>query len=106
MEWNGVMPAITTCFDEELNIDHDFTAKHVNWLVDNGCTGIVTNGSLGEGGAFSIDEKIALWKTVVGAVGTTSSTCLLRSHSLEAARRDGDQRSRSALSLHRVAWLE
>lgn len=69
MEWNGVMPAITTCFDEELNIDHDFTAKHVNWLVDNGCTGIVTNGSLGEGGAFSIDEKIALWKTVVGAVG-------------------------------------
>ena len=69
MEWKGVMPAITTCFDENLNIDHDFTAKHVNWLVDNGCTGIVTNGSLGEGGTFSMDEKIALWKTVVGAVG-------------------------------------
>jgi len=69
MKWNGVMPAITTCFDENLNIDHDFTAKHVNWLVDNGCTGIVTNGSLGEGGTFSMDEKIALWKTVVGAVG-------------------------------------
>ena len=50
MNWTGVMPAITTCFDENLNIDHEFTAKHVNWLVDNGCTGIVTNGSLGEGG--------------------------------------------------------
>ncbi len=69
MEWTGVMPAITTCFDEALNIDHEFTAKHVSWLVENGCTGIVTNGSLGEGGTFTIDEKIALWKTVVGAVG-------------------------------------
>lgn len=63
------MPAITTCFDENLNIDHEFTTKHVKWLVDNGCTGIVTNGSLGEGGALSISEKIALWKTCAEAVG-------------------------------------
>ena len=69
MEWKGVMPAITTCFDESLNIDHDFTAKHVSWLVHNGCTGIVTNGSLGEGGTFTIEEKVALWKTCVEAVG-------------------------------------
>ncbi|REJ77887.1 MAG: dihydrodipicolinate synthase family protein [Acidobacteria bacterium] len=69
MEWKGVMPAITTCFDESLNIDHEFTARHLNWLVDNGCTGIVTNGSLGEGGALSFDEKNALWKTCVEAVG-------------------------------------
>jgi len=69
MNWAGVMPAITTCFDENLEIDHGFTAKHVKWLVENGCTGIVTNGSLGEGGALSLDEKIALWKTCVSAVG-------------------------------------
>lgn len=68
MNWTGVMPAITTCFDEQLEIDHAFTARHVRWLVDNGCTGIVTNGSLGEGGALSLDEKKALWKTVIGAV--------------------------------------
>lgn len=69
MKWAGVMPAITTCFDENLQIDHEFTARHVKWLVENGCTGIVTNGSLGEGGALSLDEKIALWKTCVSAVG-------------------------------------
>ncbi|CAN5589907.1 dihydrodipicolinate synthase family protein [soil metagenome] len=69
INWTGVMPAITTCFDENLQIDHAFTARHVNWLVDNGCTGIVTNGSLGEGGALSITEKIALWHTCVAAVG-------------------------------------
>jgi len=69
MNWSGVMPAITTCFDEDLKIDHEFTARHVKWLVDNGCTGIVTNGSLGEGGGLSFDEKIELWKTCVAAVG-------------------------------------
>jgi 4-hydroxy-tetrahydrodipicolinate synthase len=69
MNWTGVMPAITTCFTEDLKIDHEFTARHVSWLVDNGCTGIVTNGSLGEGGALTLDEKKALWKTVVNSVG-------------------------------------
>lgn len=69
MDWTGVMPAITTCFDHELQIDHAFTAKHVTWLVDNGCTGIVTNGSLGEGGTLSLAEKNALWRTCVTSVG-------------------------------------
>jgi len=68
-EWKGVMPAITTCFTETLEIDHDFTAKHVKWLVDNGVTGIVTNGSLGEGATLTKSEKEALWRTCVGAVG-------------------------------------
>lgn len=69
MEWKGVMPAITTCFDENLQIDHEFTAKHVKWLVEHGSTGIVTNGSLGEGATLTFDEKVSLWKTCVEAVG-------------------------------------
>ena len=69
INWTGVMPAITTCFDDNLNIDHEFTARHVSWLVDHGCTGIVTNGSIGEGGTFTLDEKVALWKTCVSSVG-------------------------------------
>ena len=69
MNWRGVMPAITTPFDEQLNIDHAFAAKHCNWLVDNGCTGVVTPGSLGESATLTFDEKLALWSTVVDAVG-------------------------------------
>lgn len=69
MKWTGVMPATTTAFDEQLNIDHAFVAKHAAWLIDNGCTGIVTPGSLGESATLTFDEKIALWQTVVGAVG-------------------------------------
>jgi 4-hydroxy-tetrahydrodipicolinate synthase len=69
MNWRGVMPAITTPFDEQLKIDHAFTTKHCNWLVDNGCTGIVTPGSLGESATLTVDEKLSLWSTVVNAVG-------------------------------------
>jgi 1-pyrroline-4-hydroxy-2-carboxylate deaminase len=69
MNWRGVMPAITTPFNEDLSIDHAFVAKHCNWLVDTGCTGIVTPGSLGESATLTVDEKRALWATVVEAVG-------------------------------------
>jgi dihydrodipicolinate synthase/N-acetylneuraminate lyase len=69
MKWAGVMPATTTAFDEQLNIDHAFVARHAKWLIDNGCTGIVTPGSLGESATLSFDEKLAVWKIVIEAVG-------------------------------------
>jgi 4-hydroxy-tetrahydrodipicolinate synthase len=68
MMWKGVMPAITTCFKEDLSIDHDFFAHHCKWLVDSGCTGIVTPGSLGEGATMEFGEKLDLWRTSVKAV--------------------------------------
>ncbi len=68
--WSGVMPAITTPFTESGDIDHRFLAEHAAWLVDNGCTGIVALGSLGEGGSLSITEKAALLKTLVAAIGS------------------------------------
>ena len=69
MKWQGVMPAITTGFKEDLSIAHELVARHVNWLVDNGCKGIVTPGSLGEGNTLTFEERSSLWATVVGAVG-------------------------------------
>lgn len=69
MTWEGVIPAITTAFKEDLSIDHEFVAKHANWLIDHGCTGIVAPGSLGEGATLLYDEKVELMKTLVKAVG-------------------------------------
>jgi 4-hydroxy-tetrahydrodipicolinate synthase len=69
MIWKGIMPAITTAWDKNGNIDHKFMAKHANWLIDHGCTGIITPGSLGEGNTLSFDEKVALWSGLVKAVG-------------------------------------
>jgi 1-pyrroline-4-hydroxy-2-carboxylate deaminase len=68
MNWNGVMPAITTSFTEDLQIDHNFMARHCQWLLENGCTGIVALGSLGEGATLSFEEKLQVLRTCVGAV--------------------------------------
>ena len=68
MKFEGVMPAITTPFNEDLSIDHDFIRRHVNWLIDHGCTGIVPLGSLGEGNTLRFDEKVAIVETGVEAL--------------------------------------
>lgn len=57
MNWKGVMPAITTCFNADLTVDHGFMARHCRWLIENGCTGVVALGSLGEGATLSFEEK-------------------------------------------------
>jgi dihydrodipicolinate synthase/N-acetylneuraminate lyase len=68
MNWKGVMPAITTSFTENLQVDHSFVARHCRWLLDNGCTGIVALGSLGEGATLALEEKLQLLRTCVDAV--------------------------------------
>ena len=68
MNWKGVLPAITTCFNHDLSIDHSFMVEHSRWLLDNGCAGIVALGSLGEGATLSFDEKLAVLRTCVKAI--------------------------------------
>ena len=68
MKWYGVMPAMTTCLDENLNVDHAFMAKHAQWMLDSGCTGIISLGSLGEAATLTFDEKIAILKNMVATV--------------------------------------
>jgi 4-hydroxy-tetrahydrodipicolinate synthase len=72
MNWKGVMPAITTGFTEDLGIDHYFMARHCQWLLENGCTGIVALGSLGEGATLSFEEKLQVLRTCVDAVQSRS----------------------------------
>jgi 4-hydroxy-tetrahydrodipicolinate synthase len=68
MNWTGVMPAMTTAFDADGNVDHAFVARHAQWLVKNGCTGIICLGSLGESNTLRFEEKIAIIKTTVAAL--------------------------------------
>jgi len=95
MHWKGVMPATTTAFDSDLKIDHAFVAEHANWLVDNGCTGIVTPGSLGESATLTVEEKQSLWKTAIGAVSdrvpvVAAIASLSTAEAVELARRAKD----------------
>src|SRR5580658_9219960 len=68
MNWKGVMPAITTCFNADFSIDHGFVAEHCRWLLDHGCAGIVALGSLGEGATLSFDEKVEILRTCTQAI--------------------------------------
>ena len=68
------MPAMTTAFDDHLKVDHSFVARHARWLRDNGCTGIVCLGSLGEAATLAFDEKVAIVTTVAAAVSPAIPT--------------------------------
>lgn len=68
MKWAGVISAITTAFKPDYAVDHAFLAKHARWQLDNGVDGIVALGSLGEAATLAFDEKVAILKTLAGAM--------------------------------------
>jgi len=68
MNWNGVMPAITTAFRPDFSIDHAFVGRHAQWLIENGCTGIICLGSLGEAATLTFQEKVETLRTLVKAM--------------------------------------
>jgi len=70
MKWYGVMPAMTTSFDQRLQIDHAFMTRHVQWMLGNGCTGIIALGSLGEAATLTNSEKEALLRNTVAAANS------------------------------------
>jgi 4-hydroxy-tetrahydrodipicolinate synthase len=69
LNWRGVIPAVTTPFNEDLSVDHGFLAEHVRRLVESGCVGIVPIGSLGEAATLTLAEKRQVLETCVRAVG-------------------------------------
>lgn len=76
MNWKGVIPAITTNLKADLSVDHDALAAHCHWMIDSGCTGIVCCGSLGEAATLTFEEKIAVVRTAVAAVGDRAPVAL------------------------------
>ena len=49
-------------FDDQGQIDLGFMRKHARQMVEAGCTGMVTPGSLGEGGTLTPEETAGIWK--------------------------------------------
>jgi 4-hydroxy-tetrahydrodipicolinate synthase len=68
MTWDGVMPAITTPFTADGDVDHAFLVRHAQWMLDAGCTGIVALGSLGEAATLSSAEKLDVLRTLAEAL--------------------------------------
>ena len=98
--WHGVFAAITTPFAPDLSVDHEFLRAHTTWLVDNGCTGIVALGSLGEAATLAFDEKVAILEScrrsvgervpvVAGIAGLATAECVALARRAAAVGCDG-----------------
>ena len=92
MNWQGVMPAMTTALDKNYKVDAAFMKVHAQWMLDNGCTGIVALGSLGQGATLTFAEKEAILRNLVAtsagrtpvvaaisALSTDEAVCLAKS---------------------------
>lgn len=64
-----LLTAMVTPFDAELRVDHARAAELARKLVAEGSDGVVVSGTTGESPTLSEDEKVALFRTVVQAVG-------------------------------------
>ena len=99
-DWRGVFAAITTPLRADYTVDHDALARHVSWLIDSGCTGIVPNGSLGESATLAFSEKVEILRTccraaagrapvVAGIAGLATGECVQLAREAEGAGCDG-----------------
>ena len=64
-----ILTAMVTPFDDELAVDHGRLAELASWLLENGSDGLVVAGTTGESPTLTDDEKLAMFRTVVEAVG-------------------------------------
>ncbi|PNE37788.1 dihydrodipicolinate synthase family protein [Streptomyces noursei] len=67
--WRGIMVATALPLRDDLSVDHDAYAEHVRWLIDNGCDGVVPNGSLGEYQTLTDEERARVVRTAIEAAG-------------------------------------
>jgi 4-hydroxy-tetrahydrodipicolinate synthase len=63
-----LIPAMVTPFKRDESIDFEKVEQLALYLTDNGCDGLLVNGTTGEGPTLSFDEKVELVKVVKNAV--------------------------------------
>ncbi len=68
VKWEGIMPAVTTKFNDDDTLDFGTFEKNIRVQLDAGVTGIVLGGTLGEASTLSEHEKRSLTQTTVKMV--------------------------------------
>jgi 4-hydroxy-tetrahydrodipicolinate synthase len=66
--FGSVVTAMVTPFGEDGRVDHQVAADLARHLVANGSDGLVVAGTTGEGPVLGDEERVELFRTVVGAV--------------------------------------
>ena len=67
--WQGVMPAVTTKFQDNGSLDGDEMRRCYRLLMEAGCDGLIACGSLGEGPMLTHAERIEVLKLCKQASG-------------------------------------
>ena len=62
---NGVLAAVLTPMDEDLEPDHKAFGAHCHRLLAAGCHGLSVFGTTGEANSLSVDERLAALETLV-----------------------------------------
>jgi 4-hydroxy-tetrahydrodipicolinate synthase len=95
----GIIPAVVVPFGADGSIDPDALEKNVNHLLDGGVHGLVVNGTMGEAGSLSNEERGFVLETVLAtaagrvpvsagvSAGSTATACAYA----EQARAGGAQ---------------
>ncbi|MBN4070598.1 dihydrodipicolinate synthase family protein [Olleya sp. AH-315-F22] len=68
LQWEGVMPAVTTKFTSQDTLDHKMFETNIQAQLKAGVHGIVLGGTLGEASTLTDNEKRILTKTTVDIV--------------------------------------
>jgi 4-hydroxy-tetrahydrodipicolinate synthase len=69
MRFEGILPAVTTPFDERGDVDPAALERNIAALLDAGVHGIVGTGTVGEAGSLSAAERRLVLETIAGVVG-------------------------------------
>ena len=68
VQWKGVMPAVTTKFNETDQLDFEAFEVNIKAQIDAGVHGIILGGTLGEASTLTLEEKRALVRKTVSLV--------------------------------------
>src|SRR5829696_8435252 len=86
MRFPGVIPAVTTPFDASGRVDLDGLRRNARSLLDAGMTGLVGNGTMGEAGSLSADERRSVVEALADAAGDRATvTAGVSAQTAEAA---------------------
>lgn len=66
LEWSGVIPALTTKFTQQDELDFELYEQNLDAQVAAGVSGVIIGGSLGESSTLSLSEKAEIVKFTVG----------------------------------------
>ncbi|KPI01226.1 Dihydrodipicolinate synthase [Actinobacteria bacterium OK006] len=89
--WRGVLVATALPLNDDLSVDYDRYARHCAWLVENGCDGVVPNGSLGEYQVLTPEERAKVVETAVSAIGGSRVMPGVAAYGSAEARRWAEQ---------------